>query len=305
MAKRRLKPNLVWRLTTYFSGGLAADEREAVLGDLAESQTAGLRGLAEVFGLVIRREAAEWALWYPWIVLLAYLLPVGLLLSRFSLAMSDHSAIYLWLYANNWQWAFTTNPGFWELFWQNAISLFLGFLMLGCLAWSYGFLLGAWSGRTPHTNQVILLFALLSGGLLAKRGLLGGVYTFGRSYSTNAAAFASDFYRFVLPLLVQVILVALPALWAVNPGRRLPARPALIQSVVWAGVALTLIYLITTSFPLLAIAHRLGSHNGPVYIVMPRPPSWYSIALKVSVFWPLLYFAATARKRRSHTPALG
>ena len=50
----------MWRMIEWVAQCLERDEREAVLGDLAEGKQAGLRGLRDVLGLVARRQAARW-----------------------------------------------------------------------------------------------------------------------------------------------------------------------------------------------------------------------------------------------------
>ena len=50
----------MWRMIEWVAQCLERDEREAVLGDLAEGKQAGLRELRDVLGLVVRRQAARW-----------------------------------------------------------------------------------------------------------------------------------------------------------------------------------------------------------------------------------------------------
>jgi hypothetical protein len=52
----------MWRLVEWVAQFLEPDEREVVLGDLAEGREVGFRGLMDVLGLVLQRQAArlEW-----------------------------------------------------------------------------------------------------------------------------------------------------------------------------------------------------------------------------------------------------
>ena len=50
----------MWWLIERVTRLLEPDEREAVLGDLAEGESSGLRGLLEVLGLVLCRQVARW-----------------------------------------------------------------------------------------------------------------------------------------------------------------------------------------------------------------------------------------------------
>jgi len=109
-----------------------------------------------------------------------------------------------------------------------------------CWAWTGGFVLGAVSQKIVQTNR--LLFSLLP--------LLGTVpgaplyETFywqylHRSFGTpsvgvlNAPVFALAFYRQVLPVIVQTILVVIPALWGIRKSAGMTNfRPAL-RGLIW------------------------------------------------------------------------
>ena len=70
-----------WDLVDFLSRALAPEERDAVLGDLAESGDRGVPALSAVLGLVARRQATLWQDWRPWLGLLGSAVPLGLLLS--------------------------------------------------------------------------------------------------------------------------------------------------------------------------------------------------------------------------------
>ena len=67
---------------------LEGDEREAVLGDLAETGASAWKGLVEIFGLVMRREALIWSDWRPWVAAFGVSLPSSWLLMGVSLSVS-------------------------------------------------------------------------------------------------------------------------------------------------------------------------------------------------------------------------
>ena len=58
-----------WSLVNLLSRMLEVNEREAVLGDLAESGESGARAVLSLAGLVARRQAALWRVWRPWAAL--------------------------------------------------------------------------------------------------------------------------------------------------------------------------------------------------------------------------------------------
>jgi hypothetical protein len=76
------------RLFDLVSRLLPREEREAVQGDLLESGECWWRSLFAVFGLVIRREAALWTHWQPWLAMFGLALPSSFLLIGFSLTVS-------------------------------------------------------------------------------------------------------------------------------------------------------------------------------------------------------------------------
>ena len=56
-----------WSLVELVSCLLDPPERDAVRGDLAECGAGACRTLGEVIGLVVRRQAAHWVDWRPWL----------------------------------------------------------------------------------------------------------------------------------------------------------------------------------------------------------------------------------------------
>ena len=82
---------ICWGLVDISSRLLESAEREAVCGDLAESGVTGSRALGDILGLVVRRQAALWADWRPWLGLVGLVVPLGMLLSIVSKGMADGS----------------------------------------------------------------------------------------------------------------------------------------------------------------------------------------------------------------------
>src|SRR5258708_38569863 len=105
---------LASRLVHIVSSMLERDERDVVLGDLAESgETAG-RALCDVLGLVARRQAELWKDRMPWFVLAGIVVPLGVLLTLVSKLVADGSAVPIWMYLDNWTWTYVTNTGAWH-----------------------------------------------------------------------------------------------------------------------------------------------------------------------------------------------
>jgi hypothetical protein len=80
--------DVVKSLLELMSRRLEPDEREAVLGDLSEDSASDWRCLVEISGLIIRRHAALWQDWRPWLAALAVALPGTFLLMGVSFLVS-------------------------------------------------------------------------------------------------------------------------------------------------------------------------------------------------------------------------
>ena len=73
-------------------------------GDLTEADETGGQALRHVLGLVARRQASLWSGWRPWLSLLGVVGPLGMLLNLVARGEAHNSAIYIWMYVNNWDW---------------------------------------------------------------------------------------------------------------------------------------------------------------------------------------------------------
>ena len=128
---------------------LEPHEREAVRGDLAEAGTTSGQAIIEVLGLVVRRQAALWKDWRPWLALIG-LYPIVALLATAPASLASAFAHYFQRDSN------TVVPGL--TFLASASSF-----MLLCL-WTGGFVLGSLSRRAVYLTGTLLA---LFGGWLA------------------------------------------------------------------------------------------------------------------------------------------
>lgn len=69
---------MIWSLVETICRALPPDDRQAVLGDLAERGETGLGAVVDAAGLVARRQFRMWKSWRPWVASLG-LLPVLLM----------------------------------------------------------------------------------------------------------------------------------------------------------------------------------------------------------------------------------
>ena len=125
---------------------LPPEEREVVQGDLLEGGESAWQSLLAVVGLVIRREAALWRNWRPWLAAFGLAVPSSFLLMGFSLSVSRAYQQLIGgpiLHATG----VTVGPGF---------ALFLcNVLLLAAWSWTGGFVVGSVSRRTVWVSAAL------------------------------------------------------------------------------------------------------------------------------------------------------
>ena len=276
---------------------LERDEREAVLGDLAESRQSGPRALLDVLDVVIRRQARLWMTWRPWLILFALILPVGMLLSIVSRQTSDLSAIYLWMYANNWDAALTHNPGFWRLFAETAVSIFISYLTLACWSWTGGFVLGSLSRTMGTLNSLLLCLILFFGQVIGAPDYFAYFHdkAFGNLHlpDANAAVFEVGFYRVVLPVIVQIVLVAIPALWGFRLATGMGKLRRLVNTALWAAATATLAVMLVPEIGFWLFLSTRIFHIRIWTGIMSATKFLWPIE-----FWPIVFLIAHAMTQR-------
>jgi hypothetical protein len=214
-----------WWLVDSVSQMLDPDERDTVRGDFAESGETGGQALRGVLGLVARRQAALWKDWRPWLVLVALIVPLGMALSIASFRVADQSSTYLWLYVNNWDWALLRYAEFWYELRDSVAFIFMRCLPLVCWSWTAGFVLGSRSRRVVPVYGILFCLALVVGVLLGAPRYVAYWSESIHPPAQNDPISALTFYRKALPLIVQVVLVAVPSVWGMLRGagiRRFP-----------------------------------------------------------------------------------
>jgi hypothetical protein len=123
---------------------LEREEREAVLGDIAETGESTLQGLWDVCGLLLRRQLAHWKIWRPWIAAFGIAFPFSFILMGFSVSVS---LVFLHnIDSANWQVA------------NSGVSMLLGkILLLAACSWTGGFVMGSVSRRTLWVSSLLCL----------------------------------------------------------------------------------------------------------------------------------------------------
>jgi len=217
---------LCWRLVDLLSHALLPDERHAVLGDLEESGDSGARALSGVLGLVVRRQAALWKDWRPWLGFFGLALPLGLLLSFSAFIVDGACDLYLWI-ARNYA---TIEPRTLEesglALRHGIVKIIAGSLLL--VSWSRisGFVLGTLSRGAMWVNRTAFCLTLASVAFAE----ISRNHPY--LYSVAGWVLPLTFYTVILPLLLLTALVLIPSLYGIHQSRH-SAVPDLRISVLW------------------------------------------------------------------------
>lgn len=281
-----------WWLIEHLSRLLERDERDAVMGDLAESQEPCLQALRDVLSLVVRRQMPLCADWHAWIVFLFLVGPFGMLLSLVSSRVADSSAIYFWLYGSAWNLRLLDNPGFRSELAHCVVLVAMGYLTLACWSWSIGLVLGGISRRLVFLNGILFSFTLLCGKMFATPLRLHNfLFWSARNFPNNAQVFAAPFYRLVLPVMVQMVLVAIPLLWGMRQSARMPEMNPPVRSILRIAAITGMAVVVMQSYGFIPVPYDTpGLWAG-----------WPARLLEFVVYWPILYLAVRpfARHRQS------
>ncbi|MEI9970457.1 MAG: hypothetical protein WDM87_18280 [Terracidiphilus sp.] len=160
---------------------LEPEDREALCGDLAESGVSGFDALCDVMDLVIRRQVASLREVRPWLLLTLLAIPLGFLLSVISRETADGSAIYLWLYTDNWNLDLARTLGYWRALAECLPSVYLSGSALVCSSLAAGLLIGTIVRRGRWLSTVGLITVLLCAGTLGVPHELRFILTLGRA----------------------------------------------------------------------------------------------------------------------------
>jgi hypothetical protein len=275
-----------WRLTDLAAQLLEPHEREAVRGDLSECGVVGWRAFGEVLGLVLRRQAALWADWRPWLALIGVVLPLGILLSHASRSWADSTAMSISLYLRIWEWSYLGYPG-WRrdllaILWSTALSA----AALSAWSWTCGYTLASLSRRTAWVTACAFVLVVFVATL--------GTPTLARMLHDK---FSGHFYGVVLPRLFRFVFVMLPLLWGIYSRRKGVVRP----TTLLVGAAAVIVLTVLVSAPLensLVWGRGLYGDAGPdrTYGTSDDPRPLWPLALVT--LWPTAYILATAMPHR-------
>ncbi len=245
------------RLLDWFSRFLETDEREAVLGDMAEEGVGLVASCLGIVDVLLCRELEAWRSWTPWVASIGVVVPCVLSLIVVAKNVADGSAIYLWLFANNSDVGLLRQPGFWSELWACLPQLIVPALAALSWSWCAGYVIGASSPRTRRSGGilvcVLVLFALTGWTPAIPHAVISEQ---ARAFLGNAAVFRNEFYRDVLPRLILLVLVMLPVLRGIHAARNSAG------SADWARLISALVLGVAV-LSLVAQALYPGAHAAP------------------------------------------
>jgi hypothetical protein len=277
-----------WWLASVISLTLEPSDRDAVLGDIAESGQSGPAALRDVLGLAARRRADLWREWATLAVGLVF--PAAILLGLIARYTADGTAVYVWLYANNWDWALFQDQAFRDDLMRYGVSVQMSYLVLACWSWTGGLVIGMLSRRNFVVNGTLFAFALLSTGFAVAPHVTQLTIS-PRGFDSNEVVFEMKFYRVAFPILVAGAFALIPALHGIRHGFWVNTLRS------WRPIKISLLILSAASLAafILRIVIRLRFPN--VYL---RPSIWTAPQiqmLQVVAYWPVVYLAANACRR--------
>ena len=276
-----------WWFVDRVSRMLEPGERDAVLGDFAESGLTAAPALRDLLGLIIRRQAALWKDWRPWLALLLVVAPFGILLSLICRYLAEGSATTFYLYVNAWTWGFLESPGARRDLAHYSADIFRSFSTLVCWSWTTGFVIGSLARRTIWVNGTLFTIVLFG-------ELLAGPH---HHNPFNPLVFSLTFYRAVLPPLLCTVLIFLPALWGMHKAFRLANLPPL-RTILWAAAIATMTGLAIRDLEVSVMSALMSA-------LWPLRAGWGLRLLPLAAVCPAGFMVATAKWRRLSGKVMG
>ena len=221
-----------WLFLSVLARALEPDERDVVLGDLAESGEGVRAATRHLLGLIVRRQLGLWLSWRPWLALLGVSCLAALSLSRIVFRLNVD------LYKHAAGYATSLTPP------QEVAFLLLLAGAVAVWSWTCGFVLGSLSGRAVWLTWSVFYFVVLDSAF-ARFVLMGNIVL--RNPRTHEAVLDSlqGTLRLLmvttLPLSLAGLLFAFPALAGALGGvrrRRLTVHRAYLMASVNMALAL-------------------------------------------------------------------
>jgi hypothetical protein len=173
------------------------------------------------------------------------------------------------------------------------------YLSLGCWSWTSGFVLGfAWRGIVRINGFLFCL--MLAFGVLLGAPLYSAYYEHYLHLTIGFPIFAPQhhdpvnaliFYRVMFPLIVQAVLVLLPALWGMREGAKAVRLRLWLRAILWTAAIAALVAVVIQSPDLwmfLKLYRLVGTSSH----------GWQGGVLQLFAYWPLVFMLAIGITRR-------
>jgi hypothetical protein len=221
-----------WLLLSVLARALEPDERDAVLGDFAESGEGIGAATRHLLGLIVRRQLDLWSSWRPWLALLGVGGLAALSLSRIVFRLN----VDLFKYEAGYATSLTAGP-------EVAFLLLLA-SAVAVWSWTCGFVLGSLSGRTVWLTWSVFYFVVLDSAF-ARFVLAGNIVLINPHTHEAVLDSLQGTLRLLiattLPLSIAALLFVFPALFGASAGvrrRRLTVHRAYLMASLNIALAL-------------------------------------------------------------------
>jgi hypothetical protein len=272
-----------WWSLNVLARGLEPSERDAVLGDLTESGEGMVAGIRDLLGLIIRRQAALWTSWRPWLALFGISCLVGVPLSRIAFRLNVNIGQQFMAYQNYGVHYGTGLTAGQDL----AFLLCLAGALLGW-SWTCGFVLGCLSGRAAWFTWLVFYLVVLDSAW-ARFVLAGNIILL----DPRPLRLLMVATLHTLPFSTAALLFLFPALLGAFMGVRPRALPVHLVYLLGSVIAILTILTMWTSgwYETAQEVWSGGAWHGDSWPVRLLP--------FLLVSWPAAYMLATAY--RQHT----
>lgn len=264
--------HVCWWFVDILSRTLETEEREAVRGDLTESGATPGQAIGDVLGLVVRRQAALWKDWHPWLALVGLVGIAAALLSELAFQFDGEILMQVRTY-----WRHGVHYGTGLSVGEDAVYLVSLFLAVFSWSWASGFVLGSLSGRTAWLTGTLFCLVVHS------------------SYSLRLPGVQlSRIFGLILPMSLPMLPFLIGAIWGMNRGVRLRVLD-LRHALPLAAVIAILTLLVTWTGGWYETVREVWSEGA--WHAIPWPRRLLPLA---TVSWPVAYLLAIASRRRRH-----
>jgi hypothetical protein len=274
------------RIVAALSKLLEPAERECVCGDLEELRLSAPAAAADIFGLVIRRQLAEWSYWGPWVALLGVAGLAGFYLSGAVAQVQTGLFLQIRTYVT---YGVAYEPGGVSVAQQIAYT---ATLTMAALLWSWacGFVLASLSRRALWVTSFLfycivrvswVVYMVLTGNMILKPGLKHGLSIM------------------MLFRLLPFDLVGIVFLLALVVGVRSARKAALKENTRLLLAALGLMFVMLLAWMETWFAVGFARWSGQPYV---STPLFYRVLPLLAGAWPLFAIPLLNGKREKAGP---